>query len=103
MNDLSSQDGPLEEEEDSIILAVRADPDTWMPVLVLGFKVEPDEIVDGHVFFELAPMTCDTLADSMHMASTYVEHLADDLGEMELDARKEVLDLYSQFQHSPDS
>lgn len=84
-------------QHDDIIVGIQTDPTTYLPVLVLGVPSD-----DGMVLATLDPRVAAVLGASLIRTAGHVSQLRLDLSKRSMETRKEIMDLYDQFQLQTD-
>lgn len=88
--------------EDLLIIAVAADPDEWLPQIVLGIPYEnEDGDVDNVVPLSLTPEEAYQIGAYLIQAAGTVSSLYSELLEKTVEERKEIISLEAQFADSP--
>lgn len=80
-------------KDDDLMVVISADPDTWMPLLVLG--ISSDDAAGGYVHTTLSPEDGYLLAHALAKMSSATGILALELQEKTLEQRREILELES--------
>lgn len=88
--------------EDLLIIAVAADPDDWLPQVVLGIPYEnEDGDVDNIVPLSLTPEEAYHIGAYLIQAAGTVSALYTELLDKTIGERKEIISLEAQFADSP--
>ena len=90
--------------EDIMIIAVAADPETWLPQILIGVPVDEE---DGDGFEEriasltLSPEEAYQIGAYLIQAASTVSSFYTELVDKTVEERKEIISLESQFLESP--
>lgn len=88
--------------DDVMIIAVAADPETYLPRIVLGIPIDEDDEfqIEGIAPLTLSPEEAYQVGAYLIQAASTVSSFYTELIDKTLDERKEILDLESQFLNS---
>jgi hypothetical protein len=91
------------DSEDIMVVAVTADPDTWLPRVLLGIPVDDDydSEIDGIIPVSLTPEEAYQVGAYLIQAASTVSSFYTELIDKTIDERKEIISLESQFMDSP--
>jgi hypothetical protein len=99
MDDFDLEDGF---NGDILIIAVAADPEEWLPQIVIGIPVEnEDGEVDSVAPVSLTPEEAYQIGAYLIQAAGTVSSIYSELVEKTVEERKEILSLEAQFLDSP--
>jgi hypothetical protein len=88
--------------DDVMIIAVAADPETYLPRIVLGIPIDEDDEfqIEGIAPLTLSPEEAYQVGAYLIQAASTVSSFYTELIDKTLEERKEILDLESQFLNS---
>lgn len=89
-------------ESDIMIIAVAADPEVWLPQIVIGIPIENEEgEIDNVAPVSLSPEEAYQIGAYLIQAAGTVSSLYTELLDKTVEERKEIISLEAQFLDSP--
>jgi hypothetical protein len=88
-------------DDDIMIIAVAANPETWLPQILLGIPADEEEIVQGIIPVVLTPQEAYQIGAYLIQSAATVSTFHDELLSKSIEEREEIMCLESSFLDSP--
>lgn len=88
-------------DDDIMVIAVAANPETWLPQILLGIPVDEEEIIEGIVPVTLSPQEAYQVGAYLIQSAATVSAFYDKLLDKSIEEREEIMCLESSFLDSP--
>lgn len=88
-------------DDDIMIIAVAANPETWLPQILLGIPADEEEIIEGIIPVTLTPQEAYQIGAYLIQSAATVSNFHDELLSKSLEEREEIMSLESSFLDSP--
>lgn len=88
-------------DDDIMIIAVAANPETWLPQILLGIPAGDEEIIEGIVPVTLTPQEAYQIGAYLIQSAATVSTFHDELLSKSIEEREEIMALESNYLDSP--
>ena len=88
-------------DDDIMIIAVAANPETWLPQILLGIPADEEEIIEGIIPVTLTPQEAYQIGAYLIQSAATVSTFHDELLPKSVEEREEIMCLESNYLDSP--